>query len=84
MSACINVAPDFFSEALEFQDREGLGVLRRQAKDMNNLLGNRPMFPFRACLKLSVQAIRQILDIQGSHRFLHNATIMEEGRVSVK
>jgi hypothetical protein len=42
------------------------------------------MFAVRARLDLSVQAIRQILDIQGSHKFLQNAPSMEEGKVSVK
>jgi ABC-type uncharacterized transport system substrate-binding protein len=51
---------------------------------MNNLLGDRPMFPDRACLNLSVQAVRQILDIQGSHKFLQNASSMEETTVTVK
>jgi ABC-type nitrate/sulfonate/bicarbonate transport system substrate-binding protein len=31
MSACVNVTPNFFSEALEFQDREGPAILRRQS-----------------------------------------------------
>ena len=51
---------------------------------MNNLLGDRPMFPGRACLNLSVQAVRQVLDIQGSHKFLQNASSMEETTVTVK
>jgi hypothetical protein len=51
---------------------------------MNNLLGDRPMFSDCACLNLSVQAIRQILDIQGSHKFLQNASSMEETTGTVK
>jgi hypothetical protein len=47
-------------------------------------LGNGPMFSMRACLNLSVQAIRQIFDIQGSHKFLQNATSMEETKTTVK
>ena len=35
-------------------------------------------------LDLSVQAVRQILDVQGSHKFLQNAPSMEEGKLSVK
>jgi hypothetical protein len=42
------------------------------------------MFPVSACLNLSVQAIGQILDIQGSHKILQNASIMEEAKVTVK
>jgi hypothetical protein len=42
------------------------------------------MFPVCACLNLSVQAIRQIFDIQGSHEFLQNATSMEETTETVK
>jgi hypothetical protein len=84
MLACVNVAPCFFSETLEFQDREGRRILRRLAKNMNNLLGNRPMFPVRARLNLPVKAVRHIFDIQGSHGFLQNAPIMEKDRLSVK
>jgi hypothetical protein len=63
----VNLAPDFFSETLEVQDREGTSILRRLAKDMNNLLGNRSMFSVCARLNFSVQPIRHFLDIQGGH-----------------
>jgi hypothetical protein len=81
---CVDVTPDFFSETLEFQDRPGPRILRREAKNVNNLLGNGPMFLVRACLNLSVQAIGQILDIQGSHSFLQIAPIVEETDFLVK
>jgi hypothetical protein len=42
------------------------------------------MFPVRARLDFSVQAIRQIFNVQGSHKFLQNAPSMEEGKLSVK
>jgi hypothetical protein len=80
----VNLSPDFFSETLEVQDREGAGILRRLAKDMDNLLGNRSMFSVCTCLNFSVQAIRHFLDIQGGHLFLRNGVIMEEHKVSVK
>jgi hypothetical protein len=80
----IDVAPNFFSETLEFQDRQGPCILRREAKNVNNLLGNGPMFPVRACLNLSVQPIRQILNIQGSHNFLQITPIVEEAEFLVK
>jgi hypothetical protein len=84
MFAGVNLFPDVLSKPLEFQKGERGGVFRCHTKNMNNFLGNRPMFPVRACLNLSVQAIRQILDIQGSHKFLQNAAIMEETTVTVK
>jgi hypothetical protein len=84
MLAGVNLAPDFFAETLELQDRQGSRILCRQAKDMNNLLGNGSMFSACACLNLSVEAIRHFLDIQGGHLFLQNGAIMEERKVSVK
>jgi hypothetical protein len=51
---------------------------------MNNFLGNRSVFPVCACLNLSIQTIREIFDIQRSHKFLQNATIMEETALTVK
>ena len=84
MFAGVNLTPDFFSETLELQDRQGPGILRRLAKDMNNLLGNRSMFSVCACLNLSVEAVRHFLDIQGGHLFLQNGAIMEERKASVK
>jgi hypothetical protein len=80
----VNVFPDVLSEALEFQNGERVSIFRCQTKNVNNLLGDRPMFPVRACLNLSVQAIRQIFDIQGSHKFLQNASSMEEAKRTVK
>jgi putative tryptophan/tyrosine transport system substrate-binding protein len=47
-------------------------------------LGHRSMFPVCACLNFFVQAIRQIFDIQRSHRFLQNSTSMEETIATVK
>ena len=80
----VNLFPDVLSKPLEFQNGERGGIFRRRAKNMNNFLGHRSMFPMRACLNFFVQAIRQIFDIQSSHRFLQNATIMEETRATVK
>jgi|SRR5437867_12449243 hypothetical protein len=84
MFAGVDLAPDFFSETLEVQDREGTSILRRLAKDVNNLLGNRSMFSACTRLNFSVQPIRHFLDIQGGHLFLQNGTIMEEPKASVK
>jgi hypothetical protein len=84
MFSGVKLFPDVFAQPLEFQDGERGGIFRCYTKNMNNLLGDRPMFPDRACLNLSVQAVRQILDIQGSHKFLQNASIMEETTVTVK
>jgi hypothetical protein len=42
------------------------------------------MFPVCACLNLFVQPIRQVLDIQGSHKLLQNGTSMEETKITVK
>jgi hypothetical protein len=78
MFAGVNFFPNVLSKPLELQNGEGGGIFRCHTKNMNNFLGNRPMFPVCACLNLSVQAIRQIFDIQGSHEFLQNATSMEE------
>jgi hypothetical protein len=80
----VNLFPNVFSESLEFQDGKRSGTFRRHAKDMNDLLSNRPMFALCPCLNLSVQAIRQIFDIQGSHKFLQNAPIVEEATLTVK
>lgn len=82
--AGVNLAPDFFPQTLELQDRQGSGIICRQAKDMNNLLGNGSMFSVCACLNLSVEPIRHFLDIQGGHLFLQNGVIMEECKVPVK
>jgi hypothetical protein len=79
-----NLFPNVFSKPLELQNGERGGIFRCLTKNMNDFLGNRPMFPVCACLNLSVQAIRQILDVQGSHKFLHNAASMEETTVRVK
>jgi hypothetical protein len=84
MFAGVNFFPNVLSKPLELQNGEGGGIFRCHTKNMNNFLGNRPMFPVCACLNLSVQAIRQIFDIQGSHEFLQNATSMEETTVTVK
>jgi len=72
MFAGVNLVPGLFSETLELQDRVRPSILCRSAKDMNNLLGNGSMFFVCACLNLSVEAIRHILDIQGGHMFLRN------------
>jgi len=84
MFAGVNFLPDVLSKPLELQNGERGGIFRCRTKNMNNFLGNRPMFPVCACLNLSVQAIRQIFDIQRSHKFLQNATIMEETALTVK
>jgi hypothetical protein len=84
MFAGVNLTPDFFAQTLELQDREGRRILRREAKDMNNLLVYRSMFSICPRLNLSVKPIRYFLDIQGGHLFLQNAVIMEERKVSVK
>jgi len=80
----VNLFPNVFSKPLEFQDGKRSGTFRRDAKDMNDLLSNRSMFALCPCLNLSVQAIRQIFDIQGSHEFLQNAPIMEEATRGIK
>jgi hypothetical protein len=84
MFAGVNLTPDYFAQTLELQDRVGRGILRREAKDMNNLLVDRSMFFVCPRLNLSVKPIRHFLDIQGGHLFLQNAGIMEERKVSVK
>jgi hypothetical protein len=84
MFAGVKLFPNVLSKPLEFQNGERRGIFRCHTKDMNDFLGNRPMFPVCACLNLSVQAIRQILDIQSSHKFLQNAASMEEARRVVK
>jgi hypothetical protein len=84
MFAGVKLFPNVLSKPLEFQNGERRGIFRCHTKDMDDFLGNRPMFPVCACLNLSVQAIRQILDIQSSHKFLQNAASMEEARRVVK
>jgi len=84
MFACVNLFPDVLSKPLEFQNGQRRGIFRCHTKNMNDFLGNGPMFPMRAGLNLLVQAIRQILDIQGSHKILQNAPSMEEAELTVK
>ena len=79
----VNLFPNVFSKPLELQNGERGGIFRCLTKNMNDFLGYRPMFPVCACLNLFVQAIRQILDVQGSHQFLHNTASMEEPTVRV-
>ena len=78
MFASVNFFPNVLPQPLEIQNGEGGGTFRCCAKNMNNFLGHRSMFPVRACLNFFVQAIRQIFDIESSHRFLQNATSMED------
>jgi hypothetical protein len=80
----VNLFPDVLSKPLELQNGERRGIFCCYGKNMNNFLRDRPMFSVRPCLNLSVQTIRQILYIQGSHRFLHIAAIMEEHKLTVK
>jgi hypothetical protein len=84
MFAGVRLFPEVFSKALELQNGMRGGTFRCRAKNMNDFLGNRSVFSLRARLNLSIQAIRQILDIQGRHRFLQNASIMEETAITVK
>lgn len=84
MLAGVNVVPYFFAETLEVEDRERRAIFRGNAKNMNNLLGNGAMLLSCSRLKLSVQAIRDFLDIQRSHLVLQNVSIMEERKVVVK
>jgi hypothetical protein len=84
MFSGVNFFPKVLPKSLEVQNGEGGGTFRCCAKDMNDFLGHGSMFPLRACLDFFVQAIRQIFDIQRSHRFLQNATSMEESGITVK
>jgi hypothetical protein len=80
----VDLGPDFFAETLEVEDREGSGIFRGNAKNMNHFLGNRAMLFSCSRLKFSVQAIRDFFDIQRSHMFLQNVSIMAEQNVVVK
>jgi len=84
MFASVNLFPNVLAEPLETPNRERFGVFRSYTQNMNHLLGNRPMLTARARLNLSVQAVRHILDVQGCHNFLQNASIMEDGKLMVK
>jgi hypothetical protein len=80
----VDLGPDFFAETLEVEDRERRGIFRGSAKNMNNFLGNGTMLFSCSRLEFSVQAIRQFFDIQRSHLFLQNVSIMAEQNARVK
>src|SRR5262245_50114847 len=82
MFAGVSLFPDVLSKPLEFQDGKMGGIFGCRTKNMNDFLRDRSTFALRPCLNLSVQAIRQVLDIEGSHDFLQNAPSMEERTVN--
>jgi hypothetical protein len=84
MFAGVSLFPDVLSKPLEFQNGEMGGIFGCRSKNMNDFLRDRPVFALRPCLNLSVQAIWQVLDIEGSHNFLQNAPSMEERTITVK
>ena len=84
MFAGVNLMPHFFSKTLKVQDGKSFVVFRGNAKDMYNFLGNGTMLLSCSRPQLSVQAIRDFLNIQCSHLFLQDVAIMAEQNLRVK
>src|SRR5262245_39271879 len=64
-SACF--MPKVLPESLEIENRKRLALLSNLGENMNHLLGDRPVFLSSPCLDLTIEPIRHVLDIQGSH-----------------
>src|ERR1700694_2077999 len=63
----VDVQPILFSKTLKLEDGQRLGPLQRLVQQMRYFLGDGASFAFGSCLQLSVQSIRKIFDVQGSH-----------------
>src|SRR5262245_58437513 len=59
--------PKFFTESLEIENRKRLALLSNLGENMNHLLGDGPVFLVSPYLDFTIEPIRHVLDIQGSH-----------------
>src|SRR6266536_651538 len=60
------------TQTLKLENRKRLRRFDRLTEQVGHLLCNGTPFPFRSCLKLLVEGVGQVLDVQRSH---HSSTI---------
>src|SRR5580692_56303 len=83
-----NSSPVLFAQPLETKDRQRFRRFKSVAEKMSNLLSDRSMLALRPRLKLPVERVGKVLDVQNCHRvtpkLLHNGgTVSDESRPSL-
>src|SRR5882724_10338599 len=75
----VHVLPELLAQATELKDRVELGLARRLFQEMSDLLGKGAVLALGALLKLLVEIVREVLDVERRHDcVLHIASIMED------
>jgi hypothetical protein len=67
MAGSVCFMPKLFPESLEIENRKRLALASNLGENMNHLLGDGPVFLVSSCLDFTIESIRHVLDIQGSH-----------------
>src|ERR1700739_2873971 len=81
----VNSSPVLFAQPLETKNRQRFRRFKSIAEEMSNLLSDRSVLALRSSLKLPVERVGKVLDVQNCHRvtpkLLHNGgTISEVSR----
>src|ERR1700757_3653922 len=81
----VNSSPMLFAQPLETKNRQRFRGFKSIAEKMSNLLSDRSVLALRSSLKLPVERVGKVLDVQNCHRvtpkLLHNGgTISDVSR----
>jgi hypothetical protein len=81
----INLPPVFFTQPLEIKDGQRLRCFKSVAEYMRDLLSDRSVLALRSSLKLLVQSVGKILNVEDRHSlYSQNSSIVEELAWGVK
>jgi len=80
----IDISPELLTQATELEDGVKLGSGRQLFQEMNDLLSERAVLTLGALLKLLVEIVREVLDVERGHGvILHIASILEDSKSGV-